>query len=453
MDRVPQMMPIRSVGRKTATYLASAVLVAVLVIVASTLYIGVPAGISLPKGSTSATSLAGPQSLLVVQLTDPPQVPPATKSLNLTYSQLSMVVGEPAANGKMNLTSVNTNPAGGSATLNLLKLQNVSQTILSANLPNGSIIYSVTFTVSSIAINVNGTVSPVALATGGNTFSVTIAQPSSLSGTNVALLQLNPIVVGTPSGYQVVPSAVGVIKHSQGQGEEAVGSQHQLTQEDNSDLEGARGNVTADLTSLSVSGSTSTVTIQVKNTGNASVTLTAIGLHGNFTMTASACSTTTTTSSSETSTTTHGSSTHSQTQTQTQTHTQTETSSQNTHRECQLPEHMNEVVFVPVSATTSTTSSTTSGACTSGQMKLVNGGEDNGDKGFTLQAGECVNFTFSGTIAFGESPVTLIPSTAAGQNYDIHVIASRGANIQLSCTLPLGPTSCKVDQQGSDSGD
>jgi len=446
------MMPIRSLGKKTATYVASAALVSLLIIVASTLYVGLPATTSpstassttpsaLSLGSSSSstsTSVSGPQSLLVVQLTDPPQVPEGTRSLNLTYTALALVVGEPSGNGKVNPTTVNLTPTGGSATLNLLRLQNISQTIASTNLPNGSIIYSVTFTVSSITINLNGTVTPVTLATGGNTFSVTISQPTSLKGENVALLELNPIIVGTPSGYQLIPSSVGVIKHSEGQGEEQVGWQHQLTPNDTGELQHARGNLTANMVSLSVSGNTTSVTVQVRNTGSAAVELNAIGLHGNFTTTGSECST-----NMFTTTFTHGSSTH----------TQTQPGPGNEHRMCQLPELMNEVVFIPVAPTTSTTSksttvtSTTAAACTTGKMELVNGGggDQGNERGFALQAGQCVNFAFSGTITFGESANVLIPSTLAGQTYDVHVIASFGANLQLTCTLPLGANSCKVD--------
>lgn len=438
-------MSIRSVAKKTATYVASAALLSILIIVASTIYLGLPAVTSPTVGSTSSvgsTSLAGPQSLLVVQLTDPPQVPLGTRSLNLTYSSLSLVAGEPTGNGKLNPTTVSVNPTGGSATLNLLKLQNVSQTIASTSLPNDSIIYSVGFTVSAIAININGTVSAVTLATGGSSFSVTISQPTSLQGENVALLQLNPIIVGTPSGYQLIPSSVGVIKHSQGEGQEQVGSQYQLSHDDDGDLQSAHGNLTANLLTLSVSGNTTDVTVQVRNTGNAAVELNAIGLHGNFTTSATDCS------SIMFTTTDHGSQTHS-----------TPGESNGNRHMCMIPEHMNEVVFMPVtttasgtssstSASTTTTTSTTSAACTSGQMNLVSGEGNQGDnRGFTLQAGQCVNFAFSGKITFGESDNILTPSTAQGQTYDVNVIASFGANIQLTCTLPLGANSCKTDTQ------
>jgi hypothetical protein len=481
-----------SVGKKTVSYVASAAFLAALIMVASTLYIGLPtptqpmssgsasestlgttsASISSSESTTfsvSSTSFsaAGPQSLLVVQLTDPPQVPQGTRSLNLTYTSLSLLVGEPSSGGKVNTVSVNSTPAGGSATLDLLKLQNVSQTIASANLPNDSIVYSVTFAVSGIAINVNGVVSQVTLAVGGNSFSVTISQPLPLRGENVALLQLNPIVVGTPTGYQLIPSAVGVIKSAQGQGEEQVGYQHQLTNGDDHYLHNAHGNLTANLAALSVSGTTTTVTVQVSNTDSVDVLLGAIGLHGNFSVSGTSCSSTTSTTTTSTSTRTSTTSTSTTTQ-RSSSHSETRTS-ESFQFPCQLFEHMNEVVFVPVAPSTSTTSSshststttsshststttttaTTSTACTSSQMSLINGngGNEGDNRGFLLRAGQCVSFTFSGKIALGESGNVLVPSTANGQSYEVDVIGSEGANLQLTCVLPLGANSCRTDTQ------
>ena len=484
-----------SVGRKTVSYVASAAFLAALIIVASTLYIGLPGPAqSVSSGPTSGStsestsssvesvsssasttvtvnstsfSAAGPQSLLVVQLTDPPQVPQGTESLNLTYTSLSLLVGEPSGSGKVNTVSVSSTPAGGSATLDLLRLQNVSQTVAAANLPNDSIVYSVTFTVSGIAIDVDGVVSQVTLAVGGNSFSVTISQPPPLRGENVALLQLNPIVVGTPNGYQLIPSAVGVIKSSQGQGQEQVGYQHQLNNGDNNYLHNARGNLTANLVALSVSGTTTTVTVQVNNTGSIDVMVGAIGLHGNFSVSGSTCSSTT--SSTTTSTSTKSSTTTTSTTTQrSSTHSETRTSPPPPFQfPCQLLEHMNEVVFVPAASSTSTTSSrqststttsshststttaTTSAACASDQMSLINGngGPGGDERGLDLQAGQCVDFTFTGKITFGPSSTAFVPSMAKGQNYQVDVIGSQGANLQLTCVLPLGANSCKTDTQ------
>jgi hypothetical protein len=170
--------------------------------------ISISSGIQQPTTTTLQGIGGGLQALFLVQLTDPPVVPKGTTSLNLTYSAINLIVAEPGKNNQVTTSNVAIIPQGGSATVDLLKLQNVSQTIASANLPNGSLIYSASFTVSGIAIKINGTTSVVTLATGGNTFVVTLAKPTVVSGTTATLLELNPIVANTPTGYQLIPSSV-----------------------------------------------------------------------------------------------------------------------------------------------------------------------------------------------------------------------------------------------------
>jgi hypothetical protein len=441
-----------SVGRKTAKYAAAAAVLSVVIIAASFLYIGIPTGI-INSLTGHSSSYQGPQSTLVIQLTDPPHVPALTSSLNLTYTSLALLVGEPTGTqGQMVTTTDTVTPSGGSATVDLLRLQNVSQTIASANLPNGSVIYSVTFAVSSISIDVNGTVSSVSLASGGGSFGVTMAEPSMLHGTNVALLQLNPVVVDTPTGYQLIPSAVGVIRPAHGQGEEVVGSEHPLSTEDQQNLDHAAGNVSASLVMLAVSGNTTSVTVQVNNTGSVPIELNAIGLHGNFTVYGNVCQTSTSTTESHTTTGDH----------ETSTTSVTHTESYMAAHMCEFPEHTDQVVFVPVvqsqdhTSTTSSSSSTTtaSNTCSAGQMSLVNGNvQDGQDRGLSLSPGQCVNLTFAGKIMFGDSHFVLVPSTAPGQTYIVHIIASNGANMQISCSLPLGAASCKALPQSQQNQD
>ena len=387
-----------SVKRNTIRYGAAAVALSIAIIAGSAFLANssILLGTGSPKGS----------SLLVLQLTDPPHVPEGTSSLNMTFTSLSLLVGEPSGGGQVNAQTITVTPPGGSATLDLLKLQNVSKTIGSASIPDGSVIYSVTFTVSSIKIDVNGTVSAVSLVSGG-AFTVTLANQPSLHGTNLALLRLNPTVVNTSTGYKLIPSSVGVLRQSHGEGEDQFGSEHQLTSDDEHDLEAAQGSVSANLVSLSVSGNMTSITFQVNNTGNEPVKVNAIGLHGNF-----------------------------------------------TRQHDKASDHPDEVVFVPVvpasSTTTTSTSSTTSTAsksCMAFQLKLVNGDvkdDSNGD--LLLNPGECVNLSFSGVIVFGESASALVPSTTSGQTFEVHVIASNGANTQIDCTLPLGAASCKAEQ-------
>src|SRR5579863_449793 len=175
-----------SVKKTTVQYAGIALIISFGIIAASFLYIGVP----MSTGTDSqAGSQGGQLSSLAIRLTDPPQVPSLTTSLNLTYSSLALLVGEPTGTqGQLTTKSVTVTPTGGTAKVDLLQLQNVSQTIAVASLPSGSVLYSVTFTVTGISIDVNTVVSTVALATGGTSFEVTIAHPSQFSSGDFALL-------------------------------------------------------------------------------------------------------------------------------------------------------------------------------------------------------------------------------------------------------------------------
>ncbi|MGH2638560.1 MAG: hypothetical protein ACRDF4_04665, partial [Rhabdochlamydiaceae bacterium] len=126
-------------------------------------------------------------------------------------------------------------------------------------------------------------------------------------------------------------------------------------------------------------------------------------------------------------------------------------------------DNANEIVLIPSlasgsstttssSSTTGTTTTTisssssattTSASCVSGQLTLAHSDEGRSDNSqIVLAPGQCITLTFSGTISFGESGNSLIPSTAAGQTYVVHVIASDNAEMKLGCTLPLSETSC-----------
>ncbi|MDG6914489.1 MAG: hypothetical protein JRN23_03760 [Nitrososphaerota archaeon] len=457
------------------------------------------------QSSASGVAAASSQALLVVQLTDPPVVPTGTLSLNLTYSAIHFIVSEPGQNNLVTTSNVTVTPQGGSATVDLLQLQNVSQTIATANLPVNSTIYSISFTVSSISVDVNGTNSAVTLATGGSTFQVALAQPSLVGGTTAALLQLNPVIVNTPSGYQMIPSAVAIVKGSAqiSTNEEKVGSRQQLTQQDSSELNRAAGNVSATLVSLSSTGNMTTITVQVNNTGSSPFQLVAIGLHGNFTQEGapSSCTTTSTSTSSISSTSSNSSST---------THNRQDGSNalqamgaadksgnsagdqQSAGSGCGRSygsgDAWNQLVFVPAaqantttaststssasstssssstssasSSSSSTTSTSSSAAlgCTSVGLTLPRQGGDAGSQdqaGLTIAPGECVTLTFTGAMTFGsgdhlQSSVAVVPNTAAGQTYTLHVIASDSAQTTMDCTLPLTATSCSLANPHND---
>lgn len=439
-----------SVGKKTMQYTVAAAIVAIAIIGASFAYIGFPSVLTTSgtNSTTSGSSIGGPTSTLLIQLTDPPQVPALTTSLNLTYSSIGILAAEPTSTpGKVNTTTITITPQGGNATVDLLKLQNLSQTLATASLPNDSVIYSVTFAVSHISIDVNGTVSPVSFASGNSSLVVTIANPSSITGTNVALLQLNPVVVDTASGYQMIPSAVGVIQHDHGQGESEIGSQHKLTNEDFGNLSRASGNATVDFAALSVNGNQTALTVLVNNTGGVPIVINGIGIHGNFSVASAAC----------------------QSGSQNGNNSQSGDKGSNNpqgdgvvpfdsgnrgnpspFQQCGPQDHPDQLVFVPTSV-----NSTSGTSCIVGNMTLVNGPVPfERMKPLVLNPGQCIQLSFSGVLSFGESNQVLTPSTLSGQAYGVALIASNGANQQISCVLPLGTaTSCVPMPPQRDGGD
>lgn len=401
-----------SVGRQAVKYTATAVFIAAIIIVSSTLYLN-----PLSKGGIQSGSSAS----LVIQLTDPPIVPRGTSSLNLTYSSISLLVGQPTGTGQQTIKSVA--PSGGSATVDLLKLQNVSKTIALASLPNGSVIYSFTFAVTNIAIDVNGTKSPVTLAAGGSSLNVIIAHPARIVGTQVALLRLDPVVVSTPAGYQMIPSAVGIVRGVNSQNEQGIGYQQELSTEDRDLLDHTGSNFSASLKALAVSGNNTSIEIEVKNIGNGTAILSGVSIHGNFSAVGRVCTTSGQTTTQSTSTESSGTTTF---------------QSQDMTMECEM-DSFDGVLFIPVNSTITGTS------CVAVQMHLPTGDlGEGGAGGIALAKGQCVDLTFSGEIKFGSSNLAYVPSTLAGQVYSVHVVAWGWASQMLSCTLPLSQTSCNT---------
>ncbi len=258
------------------------------------------------NASTASTARSQQAGNFLVLLTDPPNVPQGTTQLNMTYSSLSLHVTY--ANG-----STSWVPVGASSTVNLLSLVNVSQTIGSANVPTGSTVSAIQFTISSVSATVNGQTFPV--TTLSNQLVVPIKGAQSLNQTrSAALLDLSPTLVqvdatnstgGTVSYYVLVPSATAIVKSNVSQGHENVGTRTQLEQTDKNDLQNAQraglGNVTIASATLSTSGNETSFSVTIKNQGNANATIFGLTLHGNFSASGSqpnACSRTTSTTSS-----------------------------------------------------------------------------------------------------------------------------------------------------------
>jgi hypothetical protein len=477
-----------SVKKSALRYAAFAVVLAAILIAATTLYFG---------NSSIKTNSA--QAVLAVQLTDPPQTPADTEWLNLTYTSVQILVGEPSGTtGQYSPTMVSVTPNSGSATIDLLALQNVSKTIASTNLPSGSIVYTVTLAVKSISINVNGTVSPVTVAGGTSNLQIVIAHPEPVQGTSAALLQLNPVVVDTPSGYQLIPSSVGIMRpQSEVNGNQAsVGSTQTLTKEDQDEFQQAQGQLSVKVLALAVKGNTTILQLNVTNTGSVPVTLVAIGLHDSFNVTGLSCGDQ------------QGKSHDQQSQQNEGDQSQASSSANEDSASGQDPNmsasvqieadhgciHPEEVVFLPLAPSstaasqTSTTSSTTTtsgsttitttstsqsstssstapvtSSCQTYNMTLARaqdsqendnsqGDENQNQQGVTLQPGQCVILKFKGQIPVGESGALLVPNLSVGESFSIHIIASNNAETELSCTSPLSVGSCVQDTSNGNDG-
>ncbi len=138
------------------------------------------------SGIDSASARASTQ--LIVELTDPATVPAGTTSLNLTYSQIVLSVTL-ASGSPQSIVLV----SGGESAVNLLGLDNLSQTVALGQIESGSQVLSATFLESNMEIGINGTNYPVILATGGNALPVDITDPPQINGTeNVLLLDMSP---------------------------------------------------------------------------------------------------------------------------------------------------------------------------------------------------------------------------------------------------------------------
>ncbi|MEM3656273.1 MAG: hypothetical protein QXP58_07160 [Thermoprotei archaeon] len=444
-------------GKRFWVYPVAAVLIAVIIIAGTAVYMGVH-----PKSAQTS------YSVLVVKLTDPPQVPQGTVWLNMTFTQVSLLVGEPTGtSGQFAVKSITFTPPGGASTLDLLGLQNYTVTVAQANLTPGSVLYSITFTVQSVEIDVNGTQSQVTLAGSANTLQAVIANPHSLSGDNEALIELNPLVVNTPSGYQLVASAVAVVGPTKEIGH--VGGESTISQEEQKQLQEARGNLSVKVVSLTTSGENTTFTLLVNNTGSIPVQLVGVAIHGDFNVTGSACRASGAGGHNEGGD--HGNNGVGEGDNNNSTGNTKDTASNKVvfgpddHTQC---EHPDEVLFVPVNNSTpqgtttttiTTTSTTTSNTCQVFNMRVVgsdNGndnsqGDENQPTGIVIQPHECVQLTFKGAISFGSSNLTLIPTLATGSTYTIHIIASNSAEQKLACTAPISPASCAQVQEDNES--
>ncbi len=369
------------------------------IVVISSIIVG-PLGNIFP--STSIGTVA-----LLVQLTDPPNVPVGTQWLNLTYSNLELYVVKEG-------TSTGWTATGSSGTVNLQSLINISKTIGIIQIPNGSSVDQIRFDIASVQINVNGTVYSV--DTPNSALIVPITGGNKLESLSSTLLQLSPTVTetvataGTAPTFLLVPSATAVIREGSqvSQDQAKVGAETQLTSNDRAELEGARGNVSVVSTTLSVSGNKTSFSITIKNSGNVSVALEAVSLHGGFNVS----STSTSCQTSQSTSTTMGSE---------------DSSTDSNPCASSEVEYPNELVFLANASSTS--------------LVPVNGSDTiQSSNALILQHGQSVTLSFSGTIIITQGDtgnlqtITLFP--ILGNTYSVNAEFTNNAEavVQVNAT-------------------
>lgn len=175
--------------------------IVVVIVVIAVLAYALSGHIGLPGASTTA-----------IQMTDPPSVPAGTSALVVTYSSVQV-------------QSSGTNQSGwidaqGSGSVNLMAVQNSSQTIATANLAANSTVSAVRFVVTSAQITINGTTYNV--ATPNSQVDTTISGSgrinSSASGASAVLINFYPTVSAqgssNSSAYVMSNSATAIVINS-----------------------------------------------------------------------------------------------------------------------------------------------------------------------------------------------------------------------------------------------
>jgi type VI protein secretion system component Hcp len=270
------------VGKWTFKYGLAAMLVAVIVIAAVL--------VTNPLSSITTSQKSNTGSFLVM-LTDPPTLPANanTTMLDLTYTNITLYVVYP--NGTSEWV-----PVVASGTIDLLKLVDMSQTIASTSIPNGSAVDKIQFAISSVDATVNGTTYGV--TTLSNTLVISIANSKVNETFSGVLVDFSPTLVliqaaasnGTLVNYFVlVPSATATIVTSLSRAQVKVGTIVKLGQNDKEKLirvvESFSQNLTISSANLSVNGNITNLNVTLKNEGDINFTICGLTLRGDFNVT------------------------------------------------------------------------------------------------------------------------------------------------------------------------
>ncbi len=229
--------------------------------------------------ATSTQHGSAQHGSVVLSITDPPEVPPGTNSLILSYT--SIMVHE---NGQSNTTGfVNTS---GSGSIDLLSLTNVSQIIAVANVPANTSFDSVVFTGASAKITISNATYNVTIP--GSRLQIKI-QGTLSSANGSALINLSPSVVqiygqsnANQSVFVMVPFAKAIVTGSIGSSavsRDKVGYRANINASIRAKLE-TNSSISISSTSLAEQGNDMVISVAVKNSGNSSVVLKHVFIRG-----------------------------------------------------------------------------------------------------------------------------------------------------------------------------
>jgi len=265
-----------STGKWTLKYGGAAVLVAIVIM----------AAVTFTNPTFTPTETSTPSYTFLVMLTDPPTVPAGTTALNLTYAGVSLHVTYP--NGTTEWL-----PLEASGTVNLFTLINMSQTIASTTLPNGSMVDKIQFTISSVKAKVDGTIYNVTILS--SQLIISIEDSQEVNQTLGVLFDFQPTLVqiqaqnstgGTVNYFVLVPSATATVVTNVHENHLKVGTIVKLEEDDKVKLirvvQETSNKVVITDASLSVNGNVTNFSVTFKNNGNTNATIYGLTLHGLF---------------------------------------------------------------------------------------------------------------------------------------------------------------------------
>ncbi len=227
------------------------------------------------QSAPSVTPVKPGYNLLSVQLTDPPQVPNGTQSLEMAYSSLEVHVVGSTASGW-----IQSNDTG---SIDLLSVLNLSQTLGAVAVPDNAVVDMVRFNVTSANITINGTTYNVTVPS--SRLEVNIKGNTGTNSTSGILISMSPtvatILTSNATVFVMVPSLKAIIiGNGTNQNSVVKGFRSNISMESTDRLEMAGANITITGVSLSRVMNRTMLSVTVRNNGNSTAIIKHVSLAG-----------------------------------------------------------------------------------------------------------------------------------------------------------------------------